>query len=104
MYKLTNYQSVIRLIDNACIPFAEGNTDYQQYLVWLAEENIPEPADPIPTPDPAILRLQAYREITDPLFFKEQRGEIEVGTWLKAVEAIKLKYPYPVQEVGDGSN
>jgi len=27
------------------IPFAEGNTDYQKYLAWLAEGNEPLPAD-----------------------------------------------------------
>ena len=29
------------------IPFAEGNTDYQEYLAWLAEGNEPLPADPV---------------------------------------------------------
>ena len=29
-----------------CIPFDPGNTDYQEYLAWLAEGNEPLPADP----------------------------------------------------------
>lgn len=34
-----------RISDNAFIPFDEGNTDYQNYLKWLAEGNEPQPAD-----------------------------------------------------------
>lgn len=38
-------RGVYRLADNAFIPFAPDNTDYQAYLKWLDEGNTPEPAD-----------------------------------------------------------
>ncbi len=38
-----------RLADNAFVPFDPANTDYQQYLKWLAEGNEPLPADEINT-------------------------------------------------------
>lgn len=36
---------VIRLADNAYIPFDATNTDYQEYLKWVAEGNEPLPPD-----------------------------------------------------------
>ena len=37
--------TVIRLSDNACIPFDPANTDYQEFLLWKSECNEPTPAD-----------------------------------------------------------
>ena len=36
---------VLRLEDNAFIPFDPANTDYQAYLKWLEEGNTPEPVE-----------------------------------------------------------
>ena len=46
MYKLTQNPSIVhRIPDNAFIPFDPANVDYQAYLAWLAEGNVPEPAE-----------------------------------------------------------
>ena len=52
MYKLTYDKElnkvanvVIRIEDQAFIPFDPANTDYQEYLKWVAEGNTPLPAE-----------------------------------------------------------
>ena len=36
---------IIRTSDGAIIPFDEANVDYQQYLKWIAEGNVAQPAE-----------------------------------------------------------
>jgi hypothetical protein len=36
---------ILRKEDNSIIPFDEANTDYQEYLEWVAEGNTAEAAD-----------------------------------------------------------
>ena len=38
-------------------------------------------------------RAQAYREESDPLFFKAQRNEAAMSDWLAKVDEIKARYP-----------
>jgi len=40
-------QCVTRIFDGAFIPFDPANTDYQEYLKWVAEGNEPLPADEV---------------------------------------------------------
>jgi hypothetical protein len=36
---------ILRLSDNANIPFDPANVDYIAYLAWLSEGNVPEGAE-----------------------------------------------------------
>ena len=52
-YKLVNSKidgvlvAINKIDTNTIIPVDPGNTDYQEYLEWLAEGNEPEPADEV---------------------------------------------------------
>jgi hypothetical protein len=51
MYKLVNNPNGPQLVKKTepnrdiLIPFMEENSDYQEYLKWVAEGGVPEPAD-----------------------------------------------------------
>jgi hypothetical protein len=45
-------ECIQRISDNSFIPNDPANTDYQAYLVWLAEGNEPLPADQPPEVTP----------------------------------------------------
>ena len=40
-------------------------------------------------------RQAMYQNELDGLYFKEQRGEVPVGSWKQAVAEMKLANPYP---------
>ncbi len=89
MYKLTE-NSITRLLDNASIPIAEGNRDYQEYLAWVAEGNTPTPADIPPPPTYQELRAVAYPSIPDQLDLLYHGGLVG---WKEAIDVVKTKYP-----------
>lgn len=101
MYKLfknlDGSTCILRVADNACIPPAIGNSDYQEYMLWLAEGNTPEPADPLPEP--------TYRELRAIEFAKNPVAEqLDIqywdavnGTtlWVDWVAGVKAMWPKP---------
>lgn len=62
MYKLSqNSNSIIRLADNAFIPDDPANTDYANYLKWVAEGNLPQAADPVVVPEVMVVSMRQAR-------------------------------------------
>ena len=45
LLKILDWEGIHDKINHKTIPFDPANTDYQEYLQWLAEGNTPEPAD-----------------------------------------------------------
>ena len=59
MYKIIDETTINRLSDNAFIPMDEQNTDYQEYLKWVAEGNLPSPADIVEPSQASVTPLPA---------------------------------------------
>ena len=89
MYKL-NEQSIQRLSDNASIPRADDNRDYQQFIQDVAEQGIGivEGADVV-EPDYVALRTGAdgYASTGDQLDMQYK------GTWEAHIEDVKTRFP-----------
>lgn len=76
---VTGFNGVQRTSDNAFIPNAAGNGDWQAYQVWLVEGNTPDPA---PGPSP-----------TDML-----NAKIAAGIQITSTGAPALNGTYPIDQ------
>ena len=90
MYKLTNTDSIIRIADKASIPADPANTDYANYLKWVADGNTATAADAIPDPTYQENRVAEYPSIGDQLDDIYHNG---LTKWKANIKVIKDKYP-----------
>ena len=80
-----------RLADNVFIPFDTKNSDYQEYLTWVAEGNTPESADNSGS-DYRTQRAAEYPSIGDQLDALFHAGMMPLELTIQ-IQAIKAKYP-----------
>ena len=92
MYKLTEYNTIQRNSDNAFIPLAEGNRDYQQFLqdVKVNGISIVEGADVI-APDYVALRTgeDGYASTGEQLDMQYK----DDGSWEAHILDVKTRFP-----------
>ena len=90
MYKLTDSETIIRISDGASIPNDPDNTDYAEYLEWVADGNTATAADAIPDPTYQENRVSEYPSIGDQLDDIYHNG---LTKWKANIKVIKDKYP-----------
>ena len=100
MYQLTEF-GVLRLADEARIPPDPANTDYANYLAWLAEGNTPLPIPAKSEEELATEAREAFKaqraldlaaiKVTSSLGRTFDGGEVDTQRMLEPVAVLKEK-------------
>lgn len=64
-------------------------------LVGIRQEQVDAEALKAKGDSVVAIRQAWFHNQGDPMYFKEQRGEVPVGSWKQAVADMKLANPYP---------
>ena len=93
MYKILNENSIKRLSDNACIPLAPENTDYQQFIQDVANGATVE-GETITEPDYIALRTgpDGYASVGEQLDMQYKAD----GSWEAHIADVKTRFPKTV--------
>lgn len=91
MYQLTSF-GVLRLSDQAHIPTDHANTDYAEYLKWLAAGNVPEPAEvPSTHIDPKLVGVE-FQGILCSATKEDMWGLSAVAPWILAGNSTAFEF------------
>lgn len=98
--------TILRISDNAFIPFAPGNRDYQEYLEWIEEGNTPIPPDVIPVSVNDIVKERERRlSLGFDFNFNDARGIHRIGTTVSDMAGWDevTKFANALISIGNGS-
>lgn len=91
MYQLTKF-GVLRLEDNAHIPADQANTDYTNYLAWLAEGNAPLPAEaPSTYTDPKLVGVE-FQGVLCSATKEDMWGLSSVAPWIESGNSTAFEF------------